>query len=93
MTYNIDTVELHSNASVQKRVGPASAPGREWALRAKAGIALDRPFWFFCGYDKRTGLSGQEETKVVHQHKANFKNALTTRPGSSPSFKKKVQDH
>jgi hypothetical protein len=31
------------------------APGRERALWAKVGIAINRPFWFFCGYDKRTG--------------------------------------
>jgi len=31
------------------------APGRELALWAKAGIAINRPFCYFCGYDKSNG--------------------------------------
>ena len=57
-----------ATASVKKKRGALMAPGRELALWVKAGIAINRPFWFFCGYDKRTGPSGQEETKEVYQH-------------------------
>jgi hypothetical protein len=43
---------LRSNAAVKKKRGASSAPGREWALRAKAGIALDRPFGYFVAMTK-----------------------------------------
>jgi len=34
-----------ATAAVKKKRGALMAPGRELALRAKAGIAINRPFW------------------------------------------------
>jgi len=36
------------------------------ALRAKAGIALDRPFGYFVGYDNVTAAAAIEQTKFVY---------------------------
>jgi hypothetical protein len=56
---------LQSNAAVQKKRGPASAPGRELALRERQGLRWLGLFASFVAKTKEVAAAAMSETKYV----------------------------